>query len=230
MAWLRPNRQITEAAAWRLACELCRRHPELRLIEPHPGVAGEDCLALVRPDSIGLMPAIVLDREGGIDLWRFDSGTHIAMPDFWAQYVCGDPKAAVEHVEAAAGLPRPATMPASTETLLALRVLAAIAASAVFGIREVRIRAGLTQMGPAAGLRAGYFAAVPGAAARLGEPNSGHGVWFVVVDDAPRLAVDALTGTVWRPGAPARHLMQLYRALDRRLAPVLTRTAEGVLA
>lgn len=65
----------------------------------------------------------------------------------------------------------------------------------------------------------------------MGEPDGGgRGVWFVVVDGTPRLAVDTVTATVWRPGAPARDLMHLYRTLDRRLAPVLTRAAEGVLA
>lgn len=48
-------------------------------------------------------------------------------------------------LEARAGLRRPATMPASSRMMLAYRVLAAVAASAVFGIRRVEIRAGITQ-------------------------------------------------------------------------------------
>lgn len=228
---IRPNRQVIEAASWRVACELYRRHPDLCVVELHPSVAGGDCLAVVRGDSIGLMPGIVLDRAGGVSLLRFDTSAADALSDYWAHYVAGDPKAMLRALEGRAGLGRPATMPSSSRAMLAYRVLAAVAAAAVFGIRRVEIRAGITQTALGGGLRAGLFAAFPAmrAFAPPGE-DPFEDTWFVCVDDVPHLAIDAASGTVWRPGVPARDLMELYTGLDRRMAPVVAHVAEEVLA
>jgi len=228
---LRPNRQVVEAASWRVACELCRRHPDLRIVELHPSVAGGDCLAVVRRDSIGLMPGIVLDRAGGVSLLRFDTGAADALPDFWAQYVAGDPKAMLRALEARAGLRRPLTMPSSSRIMLAYRVIAAIAASAVFGIRRVEIRAGIPQTTVGGGLRAGLFGAFQAMSVFVPPGEEPHqDTWFVCIDDVPHIAIDASSGTVWRREMPARDLMALYAGVDRRLAPVVARVAEEVLA
>lgn len=231
MGGSRPNRQIIEAASWRVACELCRRHPELRIVEPHRGAGGDDVLAVVRHDSIDLLPGIVLDRAGGVSLLRFDTYAADAQPDFWTDYVAGDPKAMLRTLEARAGLRRPATMPASTPAMLAYRVLAAIAASAVFGIRRIEIRAAITRSAVGHSLRAGLFAAFPAMWTPLPPEGIPHlDTWFVCIDGAPHIAVDASAGTVWRLGRPAGDLMELYSGLDRRLAPVVAHVAQEVLA
>jgi T3SS (YopN, CesT) and YbjN peptide-binding chaperone 2 len=70
MQWT--DHSVLEAASWRLASELVRRHPStLRLIRAHPGGGQSDVLWLL--PSSGEVGDVRLNRAGSISvLSRFD--------------------------------------------------------------------------------------------------------------------------------------------------------------
>src|SRR3954452_23260694 len=102
------DRSVLEAASWRLASELIRRHPEvLRLIRTHPGGGQSDCLWIM-PVS-GERGDVRLNREGTIQiLERFDGRPAESWgPVEWDEYLRADPRSFLGEMEIAAGLPVP---------------------------------------------------------------------------------------------------------------------------
>ena len=225
------HRSVIEAASWRLASELVRRHPdEIRLVRGHPGGGQYDVLWLRRlGDGNQIDPGNVpLNRNGTIQIHgRFD-GKEVRdwEPTEWDEYLASDPREFLLRLEAAAGLDAPSTTPASTPTTLTYRVLAAVAATAVMSVHPIDIQEGFIDSsdwsGPNATLdRFPIESArlVAGPADLYGQ--AGYRFWIVVRDGEPLVAVDQADATAWAPaGGTPFNLVELYRNLGRDVAVV----------
>jgi hypothetical protein len=198
------DRSVLEAASWRLASELVRRHPDTtRLIRAHPGGGQSDCLWIL--PTAGDKGDLRLNREGSIQvLERFDGRDANAWaPTDWDEYLRADPREFLHRLETAAGLPVPAHVPASQPWTLTCRILAAIAATAVKTVHPIDIQPGLIDTsgygrGPNEVL--GGFP-IPDDLLRpapddlLGQPGSRF--WIVLRDDVPVLAFEQRRGLAW---------------------------------
>src|SRR3954451_21205428 len=106
------DQSVLEAASWRLASELYRRHPTaLTLLRAHPGGGQSDCLwllpALPKGEHAG---DVRLNRAGSIQvLERFDGRSNVENAAWtWDDYLRAEPRQFLASVELAAGLPAPA--------------------------------------------------------------------------------------------------------------------------
>lgn len=137
------DQSVVEAASWRLASEMVRRHPTaLRLIRGHPGGGQSDCLWLL--PLIGNQGDVRLNRVGTIQvLDRFDGRPADEWgATTWNDYLFAEPRGFLDRLERAAGLPTPTHVPTATPRTLTYRVLAAIAATAFKTVHPIEIQQG----------------------------------------------------------------------------------------
>ena len=88
------DRTVLEAASWRLASELVRRHPlTTRVPHTHPGGGQYDCLTITSPTGVG--GAVQLNRNGTIQVHdRFDGRSDAEWEHTdWDNYLRADPRA-----------------------------------------------------------------------------------------------------------------------------------------
>lgn len=217
---------VLEAASWRLASELLRRHPTTtRLIRAHPGGGQSDCLWIL--PTAGEQGDVRLNRSGTIQvLQRFDGRAEGDFrPTEWDEYLRSDPREFLHRLELGAGLPSPTQVPSATPTTLTYRILAAIASTAFMGVHPVEIQPGMIDTsgyggGPNELLDA--FRAIPDELKRpreddfFGEP--GYRFWIVLRDGAPILALEQREGLAWTSHHDAAFsLMSLYEESRRHL-------------
>lgn len=225
MGW--EDRSVLEAASWRLASELVRRHPErVRLIRAHPGRGQSDCLWIMPSD--GTCGDIRLNRHGTIQvLERFDGRPSANWPPTeWDAYLRADPREFLHRLEHAAGLPQPPHVPPATPTTLTYRILAAIAATAVKAVHPIEIQPGYIDTSGYGGghneaLRS--FPAIPADLLRsldddfYGQP--GYRFWVVLRDDVHILSFEQRDGVAWTPHhTKAFPLMKAYQKKRRNVA------------
>ena len=113
-----PAQRYVIAQSWWIAAELVRRHPELTIVETHPGGGQYDVLEIVR-DGTSL---ISMNRAGRI---------HIANSSreplgFEATFAEADPRQLIALLEQEARLSSPDKAPGSTGKVLTYRALAHI--------------------------------------------------------------------------------------------------------
>jgi hypothetical protein len=222
------DRSVLEAASWRLASELYRRHPDsLRRIRGHPGGGQYDLLWLLALSGDG--GQIMLNRNGIIQVsGRFDGKEMPEQwrPTEWEDYLRRDPFEFVTALEHAVGLPRPSSAPPSTPTSLTYRVIAALAAMHVKSVDPVVIEQGFIDSSGEGGGPNELLDRFPISDALLarrpddlfGEP--GYRFWFVVRGDDPLLGFEQTEGRAWVFDTGAElSLMSLYQAAGRRILP-----------
>lgn len=229
---------MLEAVSWRLASELVRRHPRLRIIRTHPGGGQYDSLTIARAE--GGPGRLDLNRAGRIQvLERFDDpDAAVREPMEWEAYVAADPHRFLRDLEDALGLPSPAQVPSAAPVTITYRVLAAIAATALKSVRVVDIQPGFIDSSGACGSGPNRlldrFTAVPielrqpKATDQEGEP--GYRFWIVVRAGQPQIAHEQEAGMAWTTTGEAVDLMASYRRSGRKLAVValdLLRLVEG---
>jgi hypothetical protein len=216
---------VIEAASWRLASELVRRHPErLRLIRGHPKSGSSDMLWLFALD--GTPGEIALNRIGAIHVpARFDGRPSEWKPVDWQEQLLADPREFLHRIEAAAGLPAPPKVPPTTPRSLTLRVLAAIAATAFKTPKPIDIEMGFIDTagyggGPNAKLQ--LFTGIDRQllAARdddfYGEP--GYRFWVVNQAGEPVLCFEHESASAWTRHTESTYdLMSLYDESRRHL-------------
>ena len=226
-----PDRTVVEAASWRLASELVRRHPEeVRLVRGHPGGGQYDVLWLrtLGPGKRIDPGDVPLNRNGTIQIHgRFD-GQEVRdwEPKPWSAYLSSDPYEFLLRLEAAAGLQAPASTPPSTPRTLTYRVLAAVAATAVMSVHPIEIQEGFIDSSGGGGPNRvlDEFAVdrerlVPGPDDLYGQP--GYRFWIVVRSGTPLVAVDQRDATAWSAtGGPPFSLVELYQQAGRDVAVV----------
>lgn len=218
---------IVEAASWRLASELFRRHPHtLRLIRAHPGGGTYDCLWL-RPVQSNAPGSIFLNRVGTIQIHdRFDgrgqSGWNMVT---WEQYYETHPRDFLLRFEDSAGLAAPSVTPVSTPASLTYRVMACLVATSIKTLEPITIEQGYIDTsgyggGPNASLD--LFEQIPVDLRTkksddfLDEP--GFRFWIVLRGVEPILVFEQESGFVWtRHNQAAFSVMELYQESRRNL-------------
>lgn len=218
---------MLEAASWRLASELARRHPaELRVIRTFPATGQYDCLTLISPAADATY--VQLNRHGTIQVHgRYDGrepGDWTPVP--WEDYLRADPRGFLARLEAAAGLGAPATVPAAKPWTLVYRIIAAITSTAIKSVHPVEAELGYIdssaygEVGPNPSLS--LFGAIapelllPRADDILGEP--GYRFWILKRDGTPILAFETLHGIAWtRSHGVGFSLNDLYQESRRHL-------------
>lgn len=219
------DRSVVEAASWRLASELARRHPTVvRLIRGHPGGGQSDCLWLL--PLVGEQGDVRLNRVGTIQvLERFDGRPADEWrPTEWTEYLFAEPRAFLNRLERSAGLPSPSQVPSATPKTLTYRVLAAIVATAFKSVHPIEIQQGFID---SSGYDAGAnrnLDGFPVAPEHLrGQPDDLFGearyrFWIVVRDEVPVLAVEQSDAFAWTPhDATPIELMTLFQKARRHV-------------
>lgn len=226
------DRSVLEAASWRLAGELVRRHPKsTRLIRGHPGGGLSDCLWIL-PASNG-NGDIRLNRNGTIQvISRFD-GARVRdwSPTSWETYLRADPRRFLAQLEGAAGLSAPAQVPAATQATLTYRVLASIAATAVKSVRPIEIESGyIDSSGGDGGRNDEAFLPFPTIPEHLlrkraddffGEP--GYRFGFIFESGTPILALEQSQALAWTIHGTSLSLMENYRDSNRNITATTSR-------
>jgi len=118
------ERTVVEAASWRLASSLARRHLELKIKREHPGGGQYEVLAL----RTGRGCTFMLNREGTVQVHGREDGREPGWePLPWEDVVARDHRAVVTALESAAGLAHVERAPRSTPRVLVYRTLSALA-------------------------------------------------------------------------------------------------------
>ena len=216
---------LLEAASWRLASELVRRHPTTsRLIRAHPGGGQYDCLWLL-PAETGSRGSVSLNRNGTIQvLERFDGRPSDWVPTQWDEYFKADPREFLIRLEAGAGMPAPSQLPAATPMTLTLRVLATIAATGVKAVHPIEVVPGMIDTsGYGGGPNEEAFESFSAIPRELRQPRGTHldgdyRFWFAYRDDVPVLAFEQSKALAWTQHHNAAvKLMELYAESRRHV-------------
>lgn len=231
---------VLEAVSWRLASELVRRHPTTtRVLRTHPGGGQYDCLTITSPTASG--GTVQLNRHGTVQVQERFDGRPVEgwEPTEWDEYLRCDPRTFLDRLERASGLTRPGHVPSAVPMTLTLRVLAALAATAVKSVHPVEVQAGYIDTsgygsGPNDALDSFPFLPDELRRARdddlFGEP--GYRFWVILRDDAPILAIEQGCGRAWTPhGVEGLDLMASYEQSRRNVVVValdLLRRADNV--
>lgn len=225
------DRSLIEAASWRLASELMRRHPnDVRLFRGHPGGGQYDLLWMIGIPEPGV--DVRLNRNGSIQVHgRADGGHELSWtPTGWSDYLSADPKGFVERLERAVGWSSPNQVPPSTPVTLTYRVLAALAGFGAKTVHPIWIEQGFIDTagydgGPNKRMREFTIPDVLTAARpddAFGEP--GYRFWIPVRDNTPLAAIEQTTATAWFIGeSEPIDLLAAYRSMAKE--PVLVAAA-----
>jgi hypothetical protein len=216
---------VLEAASWRLASELTRRHPQrLRIIRGHPGGGQNDVLGIMALD--GSSGQILLNRVGSIQIHaRFDGREPDWPPTGWDEQLAADPREFLHRLEAAAGLPAPSSVPAATPRTLTFRVLASIAATAFKTPQPIDIEMGwIDTSGGGGGHNTALelFTAIPDELLARRDDDyfdqPGYRFWVLKRGDETILCFEHETGSAWtRHHDVTFDLMTLYEESRRHL-------------
>lgn len=223
---------MTNLQSWWVASELLRRHPELQIVETHPGGGQYDCLAIIgeqSPDELH----IDLNRAGRMHVHtliasRFDrTQWGIEHPIEWSTELDqADRRLIPRYLEDAVGLAAPTQTPITTPKTLTFRVIYHLLLFALNEEAEWDARNGqLVSSGMVSGSEPPHFNNIESAqdALHRSTPHSGQGnprydYWGMLRDDQC-LGLFQTDGTLHRPGTDPVALMAIYNANKRDILP-----------
>ena len=225
MEWM--DRSVLEAASWRLASELVRRHPaSTRLIRAFPGGGQYDLLWIQAEQDIE-KGDVRLNRNGTIQIHRRFDGRPADPIELtqWDEYLRADPREFLLRLEATAGLPKPTQVPATTPSTLVYRILAAIASTGVKSVHPIDIQSGYIDTDAYGGGPNPVLDTFPNIPNELRRPQPGdfleepgYRFWIVVRAGEPVLALEQRDGLAWtRHHDVSLSLMSLYEESRRHL-------------
>ncbi|MEY3258342.1 MAG: hypothetical protein RI954_368 [Actinomycetota bacterium] len=234
------SRPIAEAASWRLAAELIRRHPdELYAIETHPMTGQYDCLSIYRHTGANRHDAVFqLNRMPGGHVtpksWFSTQGERFNWLDVMLSVdLRREIVVPLEHME---GLVPPRETPQTTRTSIGARVIATALWSRLQSSPMYALNGVLDSSGAfGSGIQTGLFASFSGMSSQLDghDPKEldGHPAyhyWFVIghrkgANDQPILGIDTWRGLVWTNRLAGADLMDLYDQCDREINLLVAR-------
>lgn len=220
------TRSVLEAASWRLASTLARRHPILLVTREHPGGGQYDVLTIRSDAGCDIM----LNRVGTIQIHgRHDGNKPAWRPMSWTDALSHDPRDLIHSLEGAAGLPTVPSLPPSTPKVLVYRAISALAGMQLLAA-PAEIRMGYfdssgEESGPADWVH--DFPDIPARIASQGRRDTYEvysDYWEYTSKDV-RLAFDANTSDAWTEAGNRANLYQTYidaeRSMPRLLAHML---------
>ena len=201
------SRSVREVISWHVAAALIRRHPELLLVETHPGGGQYDCLSLHFRQDPHSGHHIDLNREGSAHIWS-PSGTPDDGPDSWSKFwqdwlAAARPERVLEELEQRASLGAPNDAPA-TPPALCFEFIATVMKLTAFSTSEWRCVNGfLDSSGYGSSVREELFRVFPATAERRRVAMDGdlfdqthYRFWFIMRDDEPVACLET-EGTIW---------------------------------
>ncbi|WP_150110180.1 TY-Chap2 family putative peptide chaperone [Crystallibacter crystallopoietes] len=114
------SQRFIRPQSWWILTELCRRHPEFRIVETHPGDGHYDCLGLY--DDRSKVTALNLNRGGSLHIHRGVNPGSFG----WATAFSGDSFEFIENLESRMGLNAPSATSPTTARLLCYRVITSV--------------------------------------------------------------------------------------------------------
>jgi hypothetical protein len=199
------DRSVLEAASWRLASELVRRHPATtRILHTHPSNGQYDCLTITSPAGDG--GTVQLNRRGTIQVHtRFDDQEGNEWPPTeWIDYLAAAPREFLDRLERASGLAAPAHVPPSSPTTLTYRLLAALAATGLKTVHPIEIQSGsldTSGYGARPNDALDSFPAIPSELRQDQHDDlfghAGYRFWIVLRNRVPILAFEQDAGLAW---------------------------------
>jgi len=220
------ERTVVEAASWRLASSLARRHPELEIKREHPGGGQYGVLAL----RTGRGCTIMLNREGTVQVHGREDGRAPGWePLPWDDVVPRDHRAVVAALENAAGLAYVEVAPRSTPRVLVYRTLSSLADLQVLA-EPADICMGAIDTSGYGGGPADWLRDFPEIRARIDRVTDSTDVeprfsyWHVATSNL-RVAFETTTSDAWSVTGRRLTLSSTYddlgRSMPRMLAAVL---------
>lgn len=227
------QQRMINLQSWWVASELLRRHPELELIETHPGGGQYDCLSVLNIESSGKL-YIDLNRNGRMHIhsatpsWFDSARWDIRYPVEWStELEQVDRRRIPRFLEDAAGLLPPAQTPVTTPKTLTFRVIYHLL---LFSLNEAEfwdIRNGkLDSSGMYSDNEPPYFEGIESAqiALRQSRPldwkaNVPRYDFWGVLRDGRCLGLLQIDGALHRPNAEPVNLMKIYNANKRDILP-----------
>jgi hypothetical protein len=223
-----PAERFLLMQSWWLASLLFRRHPDLKLIETHPGGGLHDCLTLIRNAS----GVIDINRVGGIRVHAAADFRSLPVGELLNQE---DATEYLTALETASGLGSPPHAPASTPAALTFRAIAQLLAITLNTRQRWDVRnVFLDTSGTAGGINDKYLKPFPMAAQRAREkrPDDLHGVpfyrYWAVLRAATPVAILDTDGFAY-VGKQVLSLPDIYAAHSSRITPTVAATLGAVL-
>lgn len=218
--------------SWWVASELLRRHPELELVETHPGGGLYDCLTIIGERGMNELH-IDLNRVGRMHVHtpmasRFDrTRWGIEHPVEWStERDQTDRRLIPRFLEDAVGLASPTQTPVSTPKSLAFRVIYQLLLFALNEEAEWDARnAQLDSSGMMSDNELPYFDNIESAqdALHRGTTVSGQAIsrydFWGMLRDGRCLGLIQTDGTLHLPGHDPVPLMSVYNANKRDILP-----------
>lgn len=227
------QQRMINLQSWWVASELIRRHPELELIETHPGGGLYDCLSVLSIESSEKVN-IDLNRNGRMHIhsampsWFNADRWDIRYPVEWSTELEQEDRRRIPRfLEDATGLLPPAQTPVTTPKTLAFRIIYHLL---LFSLNEAEywdVRNGeLDSSGMYSDNERPYFEGIESAQIALRQSRplgwkanvSRYDFWGVLRDDRC-LGLLQIDGTLHRPNAEPVNLMKVYNANKRDILP-----------
>jgi hypothetical protein len=216
--------RLINARSWWIATELCRRHPQLTIIERHPPDGPHDSLALF-DETVGRM-VVDLNRAGSLGAniaGDGKDGGDGALGFGWAEVFSTEPLQTVMRLESDAGLAPPRKRLTTTGHLLSYRLISTLVEASAnepqpWDVRSAYVDAHGEDGGPSRHL----FEEFRGAAEqreRIGKVPSGdpaHGFWAFRRRDQVEFMIDHWTMLYRRDREPVE-LELAFRGAERNL-------------
>jgi hypothetical protein len=225
---------IAQAAAWRVAAELIRRHPEdLFAIEMHQGTGQYDCLSIFQRDDQFGSPIIQMNQAqfGHISPRSYEGDPELRHN--WLDVLLSENlrEDVIIPLEQCEGLPTPPETPATTRQSIGPRVIAEALAGNLMSTKRLVASNGVHDSSGmfGSGVCREDFEAFDAMVDQLREADDdrldahpAYRFWFLryVAREAtkPVLGIDTWNGIVWSKGSVAGDLMSMYDAADRDIA------------
>ncbi|GER23618.1 hypothetical protein NCCP1664_21130 [Zafaria cholistanensis] len=216
--------RLINARSWWIATELCRRHPQLAIIERHPPDGPHDSLALF--DESAGRTLVDLNRAGslGVNLpGDGKDGGDGALGFGWAEVFSTEPLRTVTRLESDAGLAAPRKRLATTGHLLSYRLITILVEASANGAQPWEVRSAyIDAPGEDRGPSRHLFEEFPGAAEqreRIGEVPSGdpaRGFWAFRRRDQVEFMIDHWA-TLYRRERDPMELEPAFRDAGRNV-------------